>query len=116
MSDPRHAPWDVYMEGYIAAKKGDRKRAMEVIDSINHYQVNGISARWDYAFARGAIYAMLGDKEMAIQQLRLSFQQRESTFVTIKPSIPFFFYNIAEEPDFKALLDEAGMNFMEAKD
>jgi hypothetical protein len=21
MSDPRHAPWDVYMEGYIAAKK-----------------------------------------------------------------------------------------------
>jgi hypothetical protein len=56
---------------------------MEVIDSINHYQLNGISARWDYAFARGAIYAMLGDKEMAIQQLRLSFQQRESTFVTI---------------------------------
>jgi hypothetical protein len=32
----------------------------------------------------GAIYALLGDKEMAIQQLRLSFQQRESTFIAIK--------------------------------
>jgi adenylate cyclase len=114
--DPRQAPWDVYMEGYIAAKKGDRKKAMEVIDSINHYQLNGISARWDYAFARGAIYAMLGDKEMAIQQLRISFQQRETTFFTIKPSIPFFFYNIAEEPDFKVLLDESGMNFSKPKD
>jgi tetratricopeptide (TPR) repeat protein len=115
-SDPRHAPWDVYMEGYIAAKEGDRQRAMEVIDSINHYQVNGISARFDYAFARGAIYAMLGDKEMAIQQLRLSFQQRESTFIAIKSLIPMFFYNIAEEPGFQALIDEAGMNFSKTKD
>jgi hypothetical protein len=84
---------------------------MEVIDSINYYQVNGISSRSDHAFARGAIYAMLGDKEMAIQQLRLSFQQRESTFVVINFMIPIFFYNIVEEPEFQALLDEAGMIF-----
>jgi adenylate cyclase len=110
-SDPRHAPVEVYFEGYIAAKTGDRERAMEVIDSINYYQVNGISSRSDHAFARGAIYAMLGDKEMAIQQLRLSFQQRESTFVVINFMIPIFFYNIVEEPEFQALLDEAGMIF-----
>jgi len=109
-SFPGQVPLTLYMEGMISAKKGERENALTVIDKINEYELNGTPGLWGHAFARGIIYALLGDKEKALQQLRISQGNRETTFITIKSMTPYLLYNIADEPEFKAILEEMGLD------
>ena len=107
--DPRQAPWDVYMEGYIAAKTGNREKAMSVVQQIDRYELDGIPARWEYSYARAAIYALLGEKDNAIQELEKALSKRETNLVTIRGMTPLFFYKIADEPDFLEIQRKIGV-------
>ena len=63
--------------GCIYAKKGEKEKALEMIEQLKVVPDPGPKGRYSYAIAR--IYAQLGDKEKAMEYVQKSFNEGFNT-------------------------------------
>ncbi len=103
------APWDFYFQGLIHARDRNREKALEFIETLEGYRIERLKAMWDYSFPKAVTYAMLNDKDKAIHYLKVSIEDREDTVKMLKFWTPYFYYNIKDEPEFKEVLKEIGL-------
>ncbi len=97
------APKYVAALGYVYAAEGKRMEAEEILEKLNVLSQNTIVSSLSLAM----IYAALGDKEQALDQIEMGIEEREEKVAYIK--VDPAFDSLHSEPRFTEILKKIGL-------
>jgi len=84
------------------ARGGQNDKALEVVAGMEKY-----SDQWFYAWGLAEVYAVIGDKEKALDKLEAVYKMHGDFFPWIKSDL--YFKTLLNEPRFKALEDKINL-------
>ena len=92
------------MIGYVFARKGEKKKALEIIDQIKSRTNNN----FQYSSKLARIYSALGEKEIALRFLSKAFNEHDVDLLGLKSDPRWLAIN--QEPKFKEFVLKVGLS------